>query len=55
MNTKDKIAITISVIYSVFSLLVLVNEGLPESVILIIPLVLYWEYRRLKDDISFLK
>ena len=55
MNKKDIIALIISLSYSIFSLVVLVNEGLPEFVILIIPLILYWEYRHLKGDISFLK
>ena len=55
MNKKDKIAITISVTYLVFSLFVLVTEGLAEFAILILPMILYWEYRRLKGDISFLK
>ena len=53
INTKDIIALTISILYVILSIVVFIYEGLPEFVILIIPLILYWEYRRVKGDISF--
>ena len=55
MNKKDIIALVISTIYSIFCIFIFITEGLPEFVILFMPVIFYWEYRRLKDDISFFK
>lgn len=52
MNKKDKVAFMISSIVVLFSLLFAV-EG-PEGLLLLPPVALYWLYRYLNKDISFI-
>lgn len=55
MVKKDRIAIVITVIYSLFPLLLLLDGTMEEFVIFLLPIFLYWGYRFIKGDISFLK
>jgi len=55
MVKKDRIAIVITVIYSLFPLLLLFDGTTEEFVIFLLPIFLYWGYRFIKGDISFLK
>ena len=57
MSKKDRISIVISVIYFMFPL-ALLFEGRHDSgitfIVFSMPLILYWGYRFIKNDISFL-
>lgn len=55
MVKKDRIAIVITVIYSLFPLLLLLDGSMEEFVTFLLPIFLYWGYRFIKGDISFLK
>ena len=58
MTKKDRIAIVLSSPFLIFSLLILGNGGrnmVNEFLIVFSPLVVYWGYRFIKGDISFLK
>ena len=55
MVKKDRIAIVITVIYSLFPILLLLDGSMEEFVIFLLPIFLYWGYRFIKGDISFLK
>lgn len=51
MNKKDRIAVVISILVLFFSAL---DKG--DALIVVAPFVLlYWSYRFIKNDISFLK
>ena len=53
MSKKDRIASAISVLYMFFPLIVMFKE--PQiALIFTIPVVIYWGYRFIKNDISFL-
>jgi hypothetical protein len=55
MCKKDRVAIVISTLYFLFPLAVLI-EGDPGAMILLMsPLIAYWGYRFVKNDISFFK
>lgn len=54
MNKKDRIAVVVSVVYFLWPLALLI-AGNTGSIILIAPLILYWGYRFIQNDISFLK
>jgi hypothetical protein len=54
VSRKDRIALVISALYSLFPLVV-IFEGKPAGVILaMLPLLVYWGYRFIKGDISFI-
>ena len=54
MNKKDRIAVVISIVY--FFILILVSlDHLGDGVIVSFPLLFYWGYRFIKNDISFIK
>jgi len=55
MNKKDRIAIVASIIYFIFPLFVLVSGDGEAFIVFSIPLIFYWGYRFVKNDISFLK
>lgn len=58
MSKKDRIAIVVSILYLLFPLLVLMvfgSDGPIMAVIFSSPLLVYWGYRFIKNDISFLK
>lgn len=57
MTKKDRVALVISVVYLFFPLLLLADRGvrnLPPALLFTIPIVIYWGYRFIKNDISFL-
>ena len=54
MNRKDRIAIVISGIYFLLPLMILFKGKGEGFIILSVPLALYWGYRFIKNDISFL-
>lgn len=54
MNKKDRIAIVFSILYCMFPLVVLIIGDSVAALIFIAPLVAYWGYRFVKNDISFL-
>ncbi|MEA3314239.1 MAG: hypothetical protein U9Q30_00085 [Campylobacterota bacterium] len=57
MSKKDRIAIVVSGLYFLFPLAALLeatrNAGFG-FVVLTVPLILYWGYRFIKNDISFM-
>lgn len=54
MNKKDRIAVVVTVLYLLFPLFILTNGKVQGAFILCIPTFLYWGYRFIKNDISFL-
>ncbi|ACN18055.1 conserved hypothetical protein (plasmid) [Desulforapulum autotrophicum HRM2] len=53
MTKKDRIAIVVSIVYAILPLLVLFEE--PAAALLFcLPIILYWGYRFIKNDISFI-
>ncbi len=55
MNKKDRIAVVVSIPYLIFVLLGIVMAGNPSvAVVWGSPLFIYWGYRFIKGDISFL-
>jgi len=57
MNKKDRIAIVISIIYFMFSLVASFEDKRDSGIAFIVfsvPLVLYWGYRFIKNNISFI-
>lgn len=62
MNKKDRIAIVTSVIYTLFCILAGASTNPEKSgamlfifISFMLPLFVYWGYRFIKNDISFLK
>jgi len=58
MSKKDRIAIVISVLYFGFPLAVLFSgksDAFVATLVFISPLIAYWGYRFIKNDISFIK
>lgn len=55
MVKKDRIAIVITIIYSILPLLVLTTGKVDGFIGLMMPPLLYWCYRFIKGDISFIK
>ncbi len=58
MNKKDRIAVVISIVYFLFPLGILFDGGNGAPIVALIftsPLIAYWGYRFIKNDISFLK
>ena len=55
MTKKDRIAISISFIFLFLSIIGLL-AGEPETFLIFVsPIILYWAYRFIKNDISFLR
>lgn len=62
MNKKDRIAVVVSIFYFLLSFMfMLENTGSKVSImitsqlLLTLPLFIYWSYRFIKNDISFLR
>ena len=62
MNKKDRIAVVVSVVYFLFSLAFASKNANPIPTMFLgfiiiaeIPLIIYWGYRFIQNDISFLK
>ena len=62
MNKKDRIAVVVSVVYFLFSLAFASKNVNPIPTMFLgfiiiaeIPLIIYWSYRFIKNDISFLR
>ena len=58
MTKKDRIAIVLTIPFLLMSLLLLINQSpywIGETFVLIAPPLVYWGYRFIKDDISFMK
>jgi len=53
MNKKDRIAVAISVLYALFPLFVLIDGDEEAAFIFFIPIVAYWAFRFVQNDISF--
>ena len=53
MTKKDRIAISISFVFLCLSILLILSNEPPHLVVL--ALILYWAYRFIKNDISFLQ
>lgn len=54
MNKKDRIALVISALFFLFPLFFLLIGEIGLMIFWVAPLILYWGYRFIKDDISFL-
>lgn len=57
MNKKDRIAVVVSVMYFLLPLAVLAgghNDAGVGFIVTCVPLILYWAYRFIQNDISFL-
>lgn len=55
MSKKDRVAIVISALYFLFPLVVLIDGEPVGMIVFTSPLIAYWGYRFVKNDISFLK
>jgi len=58
MSRKDRIAIVVSILYFLFPLVVLFDGASDAPIAALVftsPLIAYWGYRFIKNDISFLK
>ncbi|HCG6670456.1 MAG: hypothetical protein GYB32_14970 [Algicola sp.] len=56
MNKKDRIAIVVTILYMFWPLIVVVDSGNTlAALIFTIPVISYWGYRFVKNDISFFK
>ena len=58
MSKKDRIALVISFFYTLLSFSLATNRGYSDwhitLIILLVPVMIYWSYRFIKNDISFL-
>lgn len=54
MTKKDRIAIVVSVLYGMLPTAALVSGEGKALFFLVIPLLVYWGYRFIQDDISFI-
>jgi len=54
MTKKDRIAIVVTVIYSLLPISAMVSGDGEALFFLVIPVLLYWGYRFVKNDISFI-
>jgi len=54
MNKKDRIAIVVSFVYMFFPLILIAAKDLPTALMFTLPVVIYWGYRFIKGDISFI-
>ena len=58
MTRKDRIAIVLTIPFLILSLLILIDQSssmVQEFAISIAPVIVYWGYRFIKGDISFMK
>ena len=58
MTKKDRLAITISSVVLFLSISVMLGNSRsagPIFTVFVVPIILYWAYRFIKDDISFLR
>ena len=58
MTRKDRIAIVLTIPFLILSLLILIDQSssmVLEFAISIAPVIVYWGYRFIKGDISFMK
>lgn len=55
MNRKDRIAVVVSALYLLFPVAVLVSGDPAPAVVFCAPVILYWGYRFIKGDISFIR
>lgn len=55
MNRKDRVAVVLSIMYIIILLITVGAEGIEAVGVFGIPLFIYWAYRFIKNDISFLK
>jgi len=58
MSKKDRVAIVVSFLYLLFPLAVLLDgasDAPIAAIIFLSPLIMYWGYRFIKNDISFIK
>ena len=53
MTKKDRIAVVVTVIYSLLPVAGVLN-GEEEGLFMIFPVFVYWGYRFIQDDISFI-
>ncbi len=58
MSKKDRIALVISFFYTLLSFSLATNGGYSDwyisLIILLVPVMIYWSYRFIKNNISFL-
>ena len=58
MSKKDRIALVISFFYTLLSFSSTISSGYSDwyitLIILLVPVMIYWSYRFIKNDISFL-
>ena len=58
MNKKDRIAVIVTTLYMFWPLILIAANGsrnLMPALLFTIPVIAYWGYRFVKNDISFLK
>lgn len=55
MIKKDRIAIVVSAVYALFPLFLLLIGEIGMFVSYLAPIFIYWGYRFIKNDISFIK
>jgi len=56
LNKRDRIAVALSAIYMLFPLVLIFGGTFPaRGVVALVPLLAYWGYRFVKNDISFIK
>lgn len=54
MTKKDRIAIVVTVLYSLLPIAAIAQGDGEALFVLVIPILLYWGYRFIKNDISFI-
>lgn len=54
MTKKDRIAIVVTVLYSLLPISAIASGAGEALFVLVIPILLYWGYRFIKNDISFI-
>lgn len=55
VNKKDRIAVIVSLIYLIFIGYLLTELSGTDVILFAIPILVYWGYRFIKNDISFIK
>lgn len=55
MIKKDRIAIVVSAVYALFPFFLLLIGEIGMFVSYLVPIFIYWGYRFIKNDISFIK
>lgn len=55
MIKKDRIAIVVSAVYALFPFFLLLIGDIGMFVSYLVPIFIYWGYRFIKNDISFIK